>query len=327
VAIAGATTPVGLSLRAWLAARGHPVIALSRQPPEDEGAGLWRRCDLFVAAEVQDALEGVDVVLDLASASVPSGRLTQACVEDLDLIIADNLGRAARAHGVSALVLADATGLDGRGRPRDHARLDELIAALTLPTGPPRRPVPLHPTASHAAQASAILDAAGLSASSDPHFPSLTPAPRRAAWQGRSTVRSVQRLPTPTGLGAAEVASAYLEWLGRAFWPLLRVTQAADDATIAIAGLGLTVLSFTARSHGGEAGLVCFGITGGVAVRSGEPPGQLEFRLTPDGRSVVIAIHDFVPGLPWWLYRVTQAPVHLQVMSAFGRYLTRAQRA
>jgi hypothetical protein len=31
-------------------------------------------------------------------------------------------------------------------------------------------------------------------------------------------------------------------------------------------------------------------------------------------------VQDFVPRLPWALYRLSQGPVHLLVMRAFGRH-------
>ena len=53
------------------------------------------------------------------------------------------------------------------------------------------------------------------------------------------------------------------------------------------------------------------------------PPGQLEFRSVLGGRHVLAALHHYRPRLPWRLYRLTQARVHLWVMRAFGRHLGR----
>ena len=58
----------------------------------------------------------------------------------------------------------------------------------------------------------------------------------------------------------------------------------------------------------------------------GEGRGRLEFRQLPDRGVYLVAIHDFTPRLPWWLYTLTQAKAHLVVMHAFGRHLKRLGR-
>ncbi|HEU4536192.1 MAG TPA: hypothetical protein VFS00_18840, partial [Polyangiaceae bacterium] len=48
---------------------------------------------------------------------------------------------------------------------------------------------------------------------------------------------------------------------------------------------------------------------------------RLEFRAVLGGAYVLAAVHDFVPRLPWFLYKYTHALVHLWVMRAFSRHL------
>ena len=50
--------------------------------------------------------------------------------------------------------------------------------------------------------------------------------------------------------------------------------------------------------------------------------GWLEFRSVLKNDHIITAIHEFVPSLPWFLYKNTQALVHLFVMKQFGRYLS-----
>jgi len=61
-------------------------------------------------------------------------------------------------------------------------------------------------------------------------------------------------------------------------------------------------------------------ITGGW-LASRHDRGRLEFRVTRDGQSVLAAIHEFRPSLPWFIYILTQARLHLLVMHAFARHL------
>jgi hypothetical protein len=71
---------------------------------------------------------------------------------------------------------------------------------------------------------------------------------------------------------------------------------------------------------------VLYYITGGLLarVRPHEPVrGRLEFRVVLGGSHVLAAIHDFEPRLPWFIYTLTQAKVHLFIMKAFSRHLQR----
>jgi hypothetical protein len=40
----------------------------------------------------------------------------------------------------------------------------------------------------------------------------------------------------------------------------------------------------------------------------------------------MVAIFDFIPALPWWVYKNTQAVVHLMVMNLFRRHLLSVYR-
>jgi nucleoside-diphosphate-sugar epimerase len=106
VAVAGATGFVGRALVAELS-RDCDVVALGRgsHGTHDRGSGVeWRRCDLFSLREVETALAGCDVGVYLVHSMMPSARLTQARFEDLDLVLADNFGRAAARCSVERIV-------------------------------------------------------------------------------------------------------------------------------------------------------------------------------------------------------------------------------
>lgn len=115
VAVAGATGFVGRALLPLLAQQ-HAVVALGRgvtvEPEPEPGTAVgppaagvrWRRCDLFSLYETEQALEGVDVAYYLVHSMMPSSRLTQGHFEDLDLLLADNFGRAAASAGVKRII-------------------------------------------------------------------------------------------------------------------------------------------------------------------------------------------------------------------------------
>jgi uncharacterized protein YbjT (DUF2867 family) len=100
---------VGRALLRALAPRAR-VLALSRAAPpgagEDSGARgvTWRRCDLFSLSATEEALAGAEVAFYLVHSMLPAARLVQGRFEDLDLLLADNFGRAAARVGVRRIV-------------------------------------------------------------------------------------------------------------------------------------------------------------------------------------------------------------------------------
>lgn len=135
-----------------------------------------------------------------------------------------------------------------------------------------------------------------------------------------SAVRSVQRLPRPAGADATWIADEYARWLPRFLAPFLRVdVDEARTTQFCIRGMSrpLLKLKFADVSRPDRQ---LFWITGGLLAKSHDR-GRLEFREVMSGKAVLAAIHDFQPRLPWYIYRYTQALVHLVVMAGFRRYL------
>jgi len=150
------------------------------------------------------------------------------------------------------------------------------------------------------------------------------PKDRRRIKRGRR-VRSLQRMPLPEGWDAAMVEDAYGRWLSRRFGRWMNVDRDAlgvlrfrvlGDRTVL---LELTPTPQTRTSRRRRA----FYISGGWLTRPSDPPGRFEFRVFPETGCLIAAIHGFCPTLPWWLYAQTQARVHLAVMRAFSRHLSR----
>lgn len=143
----------------------------------------------------------------------------------------------------------------------------------------------------------------------------------RRKQQHESLVRSVQRLPRPPGASAREVALAYMRWLPSALAPLVQVDIEGETVAFRLRFVSRPFLILRHSSDGSAPERELFHVIGGALAAETQVPGRLEFRLTPDGKSVLAAIHEFKPRLPWYLYRTTQAWLHLWVMRAFGRFL------
>jgi len=139
----------------------------------------------------------------------------------------------------------------------------------------------------------------------------------------QSVARSVQRMPCPPDFTARDVANEYLRWLPRLGWPILRVrVEQGRVAHFELRPIGrLLTLRFAAERS--PEGRQLFFVTGGLLAGDGDRSGRLEFRRVLGGETVLAAVHDFSPRLPWYVYNSTQALAHLGVMWGFGRHLRR----
>lgn len=144
-----------------------------------------------------------------------------------------------------------------------------------------------------------------------------------------NTVRSVQRLPLPPGADAGWVASEYMRWLPRFVWPFLEVHLPEGQAIqFRVRSTPWVLLELTRSQNASVADRHLFLITGGVLARvSSQYRGRFEFREVLCREAIIAAIHDFRPMLPWFIYNLSQALVHLVVMRGFGRHLRRITEA
>lgn len=143
-------------------------------------------------------------------------------------------------------------------------------------------------------------------------------------------VRSVQRLPLPPDCSARCVADRYIRWLPWLFRWILRCEEDAERnvrVSVALLRWRWTLLELTFRPdrNPGDDRQVYF-ITGGALARKVDLPSRrprLEFREVLDRTAVLMALHDYRPSLPPWLYEWTQAKAHVLVTKRFGKYLRR----
>lgn len=136
-----------------------------------------------------------------------------------------------------------------------------------------------------------------------------------------SVVRSVQRLPLPSGKDATWVAQEYLRWLPSAFSHIV-VESDKDTANFYVLHPRLTVLKLKLSLERSYTERPLFYIVGGLLAGSKNPTNaRLEFRETLKKKYILAAIHDFSPSLPWYVYKYSQALTHLFVMKRFAKHL------
>ncbi len=153
----------------------------------------------------------------------------------------------------------------------------------------------------------------------------VVPSAQKSKTSKVSLVRSVQRMKLPNDKNAAWAANEYTSWLPHAFWKLLRVEVNAErECRFCLIGMKtpLLVLAYVPDRSTDDRQL--FYVTGGMLSRP-QQRGRFELREVGHTRTLLTAIHDFGPRLPWFIYRYTQAVFHGWVMSAFRRHIAKAR--
>lgn len=138
--------------------------------------------------------------------------------------------------------------------------------------------------------------------------------------QTEKDVRSIQRLVLPTGKNAEWVAMEYFNWLPTFFSTLVKVQLEGDRCTFYLFSPNLKLLILERSRERSSSDRQLLYIIGGL-LSAKQERGRLEFREVLDHKYVMAAIHNFRPSLPWFIYRWTQAIMHLIVMKAFGEHL------
>ncbi|GBF75115.1 hypothetical protein PA598K_03499 [Paenibacillus sp. 598K] len=142
----------------------------------------------------------------------------------------------------------------------------------------------------------------------------------------RSDVRSVQRILLPSGKDAAWAGDYYVQWLARFAGPLFRAEREGAVSRLYLLGYRKPLLQLTYDVEGSDPGYACYRISGGsFAKLSTAHRGRLEFVQIGGTRECVVAIHDYVPSLPWIVYKYSQAKLHLLVMWLYRRHLAKVQ--
>jgi uncharacterized protein YbjT (DUF2867 family) len=140
----------------------------------------------------------------------------------------------------------------------------------------------------------------------------------------RKTVRSIQRLPLPAGKNAEWVKNQYIHWLPRFLAPLVKVNTDGTKVIFSIILDKLVLLELDLAEHRSNSDRQLLYINKGLLVAS-KNQGRLEFRTVLNGKYILAAIHDFRPALPWFIYKYTQAKLHLIVMNNFRKYLLKSE--
>jgi nucleoside-diphosphate-sugar epimerase len=136
VLVAGAGGSIGSAVSRALASE-YEVIALvgsrERLPETESGLSLsWRSCEPFSRQDVETAVTGCDYIVYLVHTRVPTARMDQAECEDMDLLIADNVARAASRQGVKQIIYLGGLIPEGNVSSGLLEKRNEVIDALSF---------------------------------------------------------------------------------------------------------------------------------------------------------------------------------------------------
>ncbi|KJS11912.1 MAG: hypothetical protein VR67_12170 [Peptococcaceae bacterium BRH_c8a] len=152
------------------------------------------------------------------------------------------------------------------------------------------------------------------------------PKPAAKSANNVISVRSVQRLTLPPGRDADWVAIYYSRWIpGLFLGTMIRVKLDQNGCYFYVRFLSQSLLDLTFSHARSSKDRPLYYITGGLLARLNQLPhrGRLEFREVLNNRYVLVAIHDYVPTIPWFFYNATQALLHVWVMGKYGKHLER----
>jgi uncharacterized protein YbjT (DUF2867 family) len=148
--------------------------------------------------------------------------------------------------------------------------------------------------------------------------------PQKTKFKGHTPqekdVRSIQRLVLPPSRDADWVASEYFNWLPTFFSTLVKVLIEGNKCTFYLFNPAIKILILEKSVERSSSERQLLYVVGGL-LSGNQDRGRLEFREVLERRYVMAALHEFRPALPWYVYRWTQAIVHLIVMKAFGEHL------
>jgi nucleoside-diphosphate-sugar epimerase len=152
-------------------------------------------------------------------------------------------------------------------------------------------------------------------------------SPRRKPYRSQksTTARSIQRLGEKIEIPAKEVANLYMDWLPKYFFFLIRIHRDGNIISFRLFN-SITLLRLKYIYDPNMKDRAKFHIVGGLLCQE-DDTGWLEFRSVNEGQFFLASINEFIPTLPWFIYRYSQAALHKNVMDNFGKYVQKKNLA
>lgn len=131
-------------------------------------------------------------------------------------------------------------------------------------------------------------------------------------------VRAISRVVLPKDVNMIQLAESYANFLNRITLNVVNSDFNEDNFTISVPFLNKDLLLLSKDFKASNNERILYRIVGGdFALDSDGGNARLEFRRLPNSDACIIALQEYEPTLPWWVYKYTQAKVHKSVMNLF----------
>ncbi|TDM41637.1 NAD-dependent epimerase/dehydratase family protein [Macrococcoides goetzii] len=276
--LTGATGYIGKNLYEYLK-DDFEIYAMSKYPAEDSKADIhWVTGDMFSLNDCIDALGQVDFGVYFLDPTKRSNKLNDATFQDINAISADNFARAAEATNLKAIIYVSGTGED--------EETINILKSYKTPVQITKTPV----------KRKGIVAQTQNSKSND--------------------VRSIQRTLMPSSWTVERVSKHYFAWLSDMALDFVEVKE--NDGRFEIYGVQKHILTLEKDDEKSDDNRIVYNITGGVLHHAHvDSRARMEFRRLKGTDTLIIALHDYEPTLPWLVYMLTQAPIHHLTMKIF----------
>lgn len=277
--LTGATGYIGKNLYELLK-DDFEIYAMSKYPTYDNAQDIhWITGDMFSLNDCIDAMEQVDFGVYFLDPTKRSNKLNDATFQDINAISADNFARAAEATDLKSIIYVTGT--------TDDEETIRILKSYKTPVQVTHTPV----------KRKGIVAQTQNSKTND--------------------VRSIQRTLMPSSWSVERVSKHYFAWLSDMAFDFVEVKE-ADAGRFEIYAAKKHILTLEKDSEKSDDNRIVYNITGGVLYHAhNDSRARMEFRRLRGTDTLIIALHDYEPTLPWLVYMLTQAPIHHLTMKIF----------
>ncbi|AVP36038.1 NAD(P)H-binding protein [Staphylococcus felis] len=285
----------------------YDVIAISRniENKKNERNVTWKSADLFDLNKITEVMRDIDIAIYLVHPMMSSAKLTQAKFEDMDALLADNFGRAAQKNNVKHIVFLNGL-IPESDNVSIHLRNRLECEAILGSYGVPVRTL----------QAGRII---GGAIDFKESIRSAFKKEKKVSKHTIKDVRAISRVTFPNDMTMSNLVEVYAKFLNNMTLHVINCHLDDNHFTITVPFLNKELLLLQKDHAVSDYDYVLYRIVGGdLARNSSRGNARLEFRRLPDSDECIIALQEYEPTLPWWVYKHTQAKVHETVMNLFA---------
>ncbi|HLR20223.1 MAG TPA: 3-beta hydroxysteroid dehydrogenase [Staphylococcus sp.] len=255
------------------------LFTMSKYPKESEFPEVtWLKKDIYNYSDVLESMEGMDIAIYYLDPTKHSAKLTKATARDMNLIAADNFGRAASKKGIQKIIYISGSRFDEESMARLSA-YGTPVENTTTKVARPHVAVEL--------QASKYDD-----------------------------VRSALNVQLPMNWTLNQMVAYYFDWLSETKGTMLHTYSEGNNFIIYIKDKRKPLLVLHKTKT--ENDMITLHLVRGSMVKPNiKKQGKLEFRKLEGTQTVLVHLYDYIPKLIWPAYYLFQSPFQDLMMRGF----------